>query len=335
MLAHPLDWTDVRLQELHDVVSATVYRESDIESIVREGGLSPSRVQWNLSPRVLWTGIFNEAALQLVLPAVVQAAKRNRPALAQRVDELLAAAPVVAAPTEEPVPDWQNTGNERQIVAGQNTLLDVAFLEQGLDRSRAVCKLHVERGGLGWYGTGFRIGESTLLSNHHVLFPDGQPATGVIAEFGYELDADGALRPSTEIKCAAETITGERVGDFAVIATAEPLPPNVPILRLRDSVLPKVGDRVSIIQHPLGLPKKIAMHHNLVRHATPEVIQYWTDTERGSSGSPVFDDRWRVVALHHSWDDAPDDDGLAFRNQGTTISRVVARLDALGVRFEG
>ena len=35
--------------------------------------------------------------------------------------------------------------------------------------------------------------------------------------------------------------------------------------------------------------------------ATGEVLHHYsTDTEAGSSGSPVFNDQWEVVALHHS-----------------------------------
>jgi V8-like Glu-specific endopeptidase len=29
-------------------------------------------------------------------------------------------------------------------------------------------------------------------------------------------------------------------------------------------------------------------------------VQYTTDTLPGSSGSPVFNDNWEVVALHHA-----------------------------------
>ncbi|WP_086849053.1 hypothetical protein [Amycolatopsis kentuckyensis] len=86
------------------------------------------------------------------------------------------------------------------------------------------------------------------------------------------------------------------------------------MLSLREGTPPEVDDRVAIIQHPGGLDDR--------------VVQYWTDTE---AGSPVFDDRWKVVALHHRWVDSPERDGMAYRNQGRAIARVADRLDALGV----
>ncbi|HEX8865356.1 MAG TPA: serine protease, partial [Lentzea sp.] len=231
-------------------------------------------------------------------------------------------------------PVWLNIGKERQIVADQNTLLDIAFLQHGLDRARAVCRLVVECGRQSWHGTGFRVGERTLLTNHHVLYDGTAPATAVYAQFGYELGTDGNLRTPLEVRCNTGTIAGEIQDDFAIVKTAEPLPADLPVLSLRDGPRPKPYDRVSIIQHPKGLPKKIAMHHNLVLHSADDVLQYWTDTDYGSSGSPVFDEEWRVVALHHQWVEVNDGSGVAFRNQGRTISRVVERLDALSVNFE-
>jgi endonuclease G len=55
---------------------------------------------------------------------------------------------------------------------------------------------------------------------------------------------------------------------------------------------------VNIIQHPQGKSKRVAFRNNLVTAADTELIRYFTDTDFGSSGSPVCDDNWQVVALH-------------------------------------
>jgi len=88
---------------------------------------------------------------------------------------------------------------------------------------------------------------------------------------------------------------------------------------------------VYIIQHPNGGMKKIGMIHNVVRYVDDDVIRYLTDTEGGSSGSPVFNERWQVVALHHYWVTDTVDGKTEIRNQGRRIERVVAGLAAAGI----
>ena len=63
------------------------------------------------------------------------------------------------------------------------------------------------------------------------------------------------------------------------------------------------GFPVNIIQHPLGERKKISMHNsNLVDISDDQddsdFCYYTTDTLKVSSGSPVFNKDWEVIALH-------------------------------------
>ena len=57
---------------------------------------------------------------------------------------------------------------------------------------------------------------------------------------------------------------------------------------------------MSIIQHPQGGPKQIAVTANQVVNIFDHRLQYTTDTLPGSSGSPVFNDDWKVVAIHRA-----------------------------------
>ncbi len=60
------------------------------------------------------------------------------------------------------------------------------------------------------------------------------------------------------------------------------------------------SEYVNIIQHPRGRPKEVALQDNQVVKVDNVVVQYSCDTEPGSSGSPVFNNQWQLVALHHA-----------------------------------
>ena len=65
-----------------------------------------------------------------------------------------------------------------------------------------------------------------------------------------------------------------------------------------------LGNPVNIIQHPLGEMKQVIIRENKLVDLPPQPLDtfahYEGDTEPGSSGSPVFNDQWEVIALHHS-----------------------------------
>lgn len=61
------------------------------------------------------------------------------------------------------------------------------------------------------------------------------------------------------------------------------------------------SSRLNIVQHSGGGPLRYAIRNNFfVRNVNTHFIRYQTDTEEGASGSPVCNDNWEVVALHHA-----------------------------------
>jgi V8-like Glu-specific endopeptidase len=91
-------------------------------------------------------------------------------------------------------------------------------------------------------------------------------------------------------------------------------------------------ERVNIIQHPGGGPKQISYFHNVVAYADEKRIQYLTDTQPGSSGSPVFDRQWQLVAVHHSggWIVEPGTSTQVYRNEGIHINCIISGLQHTG-----
>ena len=189
-------------------------------------------------------------------------------------------------------------------VLDTNDLMGMRFFEQGLQVSRAVGRIHIRDSGgdtLG-YGTGFLVSSRLLLTNQHVL-PSAAAARRSTVEFNYQENANGAIQASTMVTLAPqELFLSDEQLDYALVAVA-PEPGLaafgwLPLIEDPGKLL--VGETVNIIQHPNGEPKQLAIRNNQVVDELELFIHYQTDTDPGSSGSPVFNDQWEVVALHHS-----------------------------------
>lgn len=339
--AFPLDFSRPEVRALHGLVARALFQPSDVQAVVTDSGMDPSTVVFTGNAAVQWYSVLGEARAQELLPDLLAAVRRRQPALGRRIEELIGEHPVLEPTTGRPddlsTPKgggWKGFGAERVVVEGVDTLLGIAFLAVGLERSRSVCRVTSSFPGHQSHGTACLIGPDLLLTNHHVVHDwdhNDRPAGRVEAWFDYEFDAAGVTRPISVVPGAAATIAGDREHDWAVIRLASPAPATAAVLDLTGAEPPRPDDYVFIIQHPDGGPKMIGLSHNLVRHVDDDVLQYWTDTKAGSSGSPVFNDRWEVVGLHHRWVDAPAEDGVGYRNQGRRIERVLDGLAARGI----
>ena len=59
------------------------------------------------------------------------------------------------------------------------------------------------------------------------------------------------------------------------------------------------------------------------------MIRYTADTEPGSSGSPVFNNTWKLIALHHSAGDQDPTTGQWVDNEGVRIDRIIEHIKAM------
>src|SRR5882672_9889184 len=198
---------------------------------------------------------------------------------------------------------------EFERILGSNDLVDMNYLERGLQVARAVCRIILigPGGGDRGYATGFMVSPRLLLTNHHV-FPSFPDADGAIAEFNYELDMLGHPKPTTRFNVAPRSYywANEEL-DYALVSI-DPQPSlgsaslaEFGWLRLNPDV-GKINETefVSLVQHPGGSPKECSIRENQLIKIEPTTLVYKSDTAPGSSGSPVFNDSWQVVGLHHS-----------------------------------
>lgn len=216
----------------------------------------------------------------------------------------------------------QNGGRTRKVI-GTEDFLGVSYLEAGVGAARAVGRVVIREGGqVAGFGTGSLVSPTLLLTNHHVL-PSAEVAEGSGIEFSFQDGLDGQpLSPrSFELDPGRFFLADEEL-DFALVAVraAPDALADFGFNRLIDEGERLVGDFVTIIQHPRGEKKQVALRENRIVDVLDLFLHYEADTEPGSSGSPVFNDRWEVVSLHHASVRAPDHTELGgFVNEGIRV----------------
>ncbi len=273
--------------------------------------------------------------------------------------EALASGPVLEAP------EAAQRAFERQI--GGNDAQPCWFLTRGAEIRRTVGRIHIRDASrrLGW-GTGFLVGPNLLVTNQHVL--DSLETTKFSrVEFEYEETFSGELLLSAVFDLAPDIlfISDPAVGglDYVLVAVSPQARPestmgNAELAGFGYNVLSREegkllkGELIHTIHHPEGQPRQVCLRENrLMALADPALegswMHYETDTERGSSGAPLYNSQWEVVGIHHSGVEKRDDQGriLAvggglwspemgerlkwwYANEGLRISRFVAHTES-------
>ena len=91
---------------------------------------------------------------------------------------------------------------------------------------------------------------------------------------------------------------------------------------------PYVDQAANILQYPQGNALQVALRYNAIVRVDDERFYYVSDTDFGSSGSPVFDDDWLVIGLHRAGIADSDNHPLKHANQGIPITAILPRLRA-------
>ncbi len=211
-------------------------------------------------------------------------------------------------------------------ILGGNDLVDINYLFRAGKAAHSVCRivLRDRAGRETGYGTGFLVTPQLLLTNQHVL-ETAAAAETAHAEFDHELDTDGFPKPTTRFALSPRRFfLNDRAHDFALVAV-DPVPINgsrslkeygfLPLLGAEGKII--AGEFMSIIQHPSGLPKQVALRENRLLSVEELVLLYESDTAQGSSGAPVFNDSWQVVGLHHSGVPRTDNQGRWLLKNGS------------------
>jgi hypothetical protein len=230
-------------------------------------------------------------------------------------------------------------GTEYERVFGLDQFHPVDWLRAALVACRSVARVEdgYESKGTGFVLAGDEVRQGwpsrVLLTNAHVV-PDAVQPDDVLITFRGLSDAGGdaavTVRPVGDILWHSPKYDL----DACVLALPDDLSPQIGPLRVRRR-FPKLGPdhrvRAYVIGHPMGIPEiRLSLHDSLVLETDERYAWYRSPTERGSSGSPVFDDNWQVIALHHGATDSMRGTagGGTAANEGIRIDRLLAAVRA-------
>lgn len=342
-----MDWNN-NLINLRDILADLYLFKEESVRVVREAGLKPSLIKFQNSAVDNWHYILDfarhdPASVNRIIDVAIKEFPGQKASLEEaKSGELTGVRGKDIAKDVQ----WQQPvdgAKLEKIIGKQSTLLPVSFLEMGMAKARAVVRVKLQ----GASGSGFltrgrdKQGQETdiLITNNHVIENKSSCAT-TVAQFNYQRTAAGLDASATEYALDADRQFATSLDDDWTAVAVRPGADGKLAseawgwLKLAQQT-PQVDDFSIIIQHPSGGPKQIALYHNVIAYVDAKVVQYLTDTEPGSSGSPVFDTHWNVIALHHSggWLREPTGDPKQtfYRNEGIHINTVMAGLAAKGI----
>lgn len=358
---------DVRQIESLSTVLSRLFTLSDLQMLmltVTGDGLFEAWVPPGLTVRRTLFELLTELERQNLAPRVLAEMHARRPrseelraalaaacpeALVPPVHDTIGLAPQVAGVPVAGLPDDAFAPGLQKNVRPHLAKLDLAiWIDRLAAIRRQVCRIEIDRRAA---GTGFLVGPSAVLTNWHVV--EKAQAAGTLptaqCRFDYVMREDGTREAGRLVALVADPLAAHAPYapaevtdhpdaplplpgqlDFALLRLAEPvgtdrgwlalptappaLPPDAPLL---------------IVQHPDGAPMKLALDTRSVigPNGNGTRMRYRTNTENGSSGSPVFTMDWDPVLLHHYGDPTW---GAARFNQGVPLDRIRAAILAAG-----
>jgi V8-like Glu-specific endopeptidase len=321
------------LTNLRDVLAGLYPTVQDARRVVEDAGLPPAHIAFDPKPINNWYNILRYADNRIKVRDIAEVAHEEFPEnewLGQYLQT--GDIPAIRGPDIADDVDWRGLEDAdplEKIMGAQSTLLPIAFLEVGLRKAQSVARIVRADGSM---GSGWLTDDNLLITNHHVLGSEADAAEA-IAQFNYQQAPTGIDLAYEEVVFAPDAaFATSKADDWTTVRVAGDANAKWGSLKLQRADV-SVKDFVNIIQHPGGGPKQIALYHNVVAYVGQGRIQYLTDTLPGSSGSPVFDSSWRVVALHHSggWLAEPGTKRTYYRNEGIHVNVLIDGLTEAGL----
>jgi hypothetical protein len=321
-----MDWLPVRIKSLREILANLYPLVVDARKIVVDAGMNPAQIAFDNKAIVNWFNILEQAKFQDGKIDVILKLVLDEYPNVEALKLIAANTPAPQARGPEAA-DWHGpAGSQVERIIGQrSTLVSITYLELGLLRSKSVARVCLPDGSC---GTGFLTADDILITNNHVL-SSAEEARTAVAQFNFQQtlnNRSAGMEQYSLLPDAFFRTSRLEENDWTAVKVSGNPSEKWGAIELKPTPL-KVGDPVNIIQHPAGGPKQVSFNANVVMFVGDQRIQYLTDTLPGSSGSPVFDIGWSIVALHHSggWLAEPNAPPKTtyYRNEGIPIVRII------------
>ena len=223
-----------------------------------------------------------------------------------------------------------------EAIFGRSQIEHIQVLHRGYKAGKAVgmCQIMDQFGALRGFGSGFLVGPGLFLTNHHVFDSPHKAARSTVV-FDHETHLNGSMSRPVAFEISDEIYVASKELDYAFVSVRETnhsgarLADYGQLDMIRESGKALKYEQISIIQHPQGNPKSIAFRNSIVIGRKDEGLYYTTDTQGGSSGSPVLNQEWQVVGLHHRYVPHPTRNGEVLANRGIRVSSIFDSLEEL------
>lgn len=148
------------------------------------------------------------------------------------------------------------------------------------------------------YCSGFLAGDDLIVTAGHCIDSSSCGSTRFV--FGFEMTSSSSVQgtvPASEVYSCAEVVARANTNseDYAVIRLDRAVTGHTPLTMKAPGTL-QVGDPLTVIGHPAGIPTKVAGGATVRSNGAAAYFEANLDTYGGNSGSAVFDSQTLEVA---------------------------------------